>query len=176
MAWLGKRRRRRQAAQLWHRAILNKARDPELYQQGLVPDTLEGRFQMVTLATTLVLRRLREVDPDGRALADAVYRDVFSGFDHALREEGVGDSSIARKMRKRGEEFFGLARAVDTALASEDVAAKLAETIERNGISEPEHSRDMAEWVKTAADALELVSGEDMLSGNGVWSDAAVQS
>ncbi|MEL7231876.1 MAG: ubiquinol-cytochrome C chaperone family protein, partial [Pseudomonadota bacterium] len=97
----------------WYDAIMAKARDPRPFQIGAVDDTLEGRFAMVSLVSTLVLRALRDVGPEGRELADGVYREVFSGFDYGLREEGVGDSSIARKIRKMGEEFFGLARSLD---------------------------------------------------------------
>lgn len=160
----GKRKATKRAGETWHRWILSKARDPEPYRAGWVEDTLEGRFQMVTLVTTLVLRTLRERGPEGKARADAVYRAVFSGFDHALREEGVGDASIARRMRGLGEEFFGLARRVDAAFAAEDPNPELSDAIVQNGICSPEASENLAGWVvETQAELSDAIEAPDFL-------------
>ena len=144
---LGRRRRIREAGDQWHRWILARARDPDPYQAGLVPDTLDGRFHMVTLVTTLVLRRLRTFDEDGNAIADAAYRAVFSGFDHALREEGVGDASIARRMRKLGEEFCGLARRIDASFTADEPEMKLEAALVQNGISSASNAPKLVGWL-----------------------------
>ena len=146
---LGRGRKQREAGEQWHRWILSRARDPEPYLLGLVPDTLDGRFHMVTLVTTLVLRTLRTFGEEGNTKADAVYRAVFSGFDHALREEGVGDASIARRMRKLGEEFFGLARRIDSGFAAEDTRSELEAALIQNGISSSANAPKLADWLLT---------------------------
>ncbi|MEL7545310.1 MAG: ubiquinol-cytochrome C chaperone family protein [Pseudomonadota bacterium] len=143
----GKQREMRQAGDAWHRWILSHARDPAPFEAALVQDTLEGRFQMVTLVSTLVLRALREFGSDGRDRADMVYREVFSGFDHALREEGVGDASIARRMRKMGEEFFGLARRVDASFEAEDPKPELIDTLVQNGIATDGTAAPLIDWL-----------------------------
>ena len=91
-------------------------------------------FESVTLHSALIMRRLRSFGQDGKLLADEFYKLVFEGFDHALRERGAGDSSIARKVRGLGERFFGLARAIDTAFGTENPAAELRAVLERNAV------------------------------------------
>ncbi len=174
MAWLGKDKRVQQTARDWHRAVLAKAREPGPYAQGLVADTLEGRFQMVALVATLVLRRMR-TEEQGQKLADALYREVFSGFDHALREEGVGDSSIARRMRKLGEEFFGLARAVDAAFKAQAASGELASVLQRNGVTDAAGSAALSAWVSALAAALEQGDAAAILAAQPGWSDVQVQ-
>jgi cytochrome b pre-mRNA-processing protein 3 len=170
--WFKKDKPVREAASRWHSAIMEKARDTMPFQQGLVEDTLEGRFHMVTLVSTLVMRRLRDFDNDGRALADGVYKNVFSSFDHALREEGVGDSSIARKIRKMGEEFFGLARAIDGAFDEDDATNALTRTLVKNVNRDDVKARALADWVQAAERALSVMTEADALAGIAPWSDA----
>ncbi len=165
MIIFSRRARLRRSAAHWHRAIQAAARDPEPYQQGLAADTLAGRFQMVSLVTVLVLRRVREEGKPGRALADRIYRQVFSRFDHALREDGVGDSSIARKMRKLGEEFFGLARAVDAALSGERSEQELAQVLVRNGVTSPQNGPALAAWLLPRCVILDALGSQQALSG-----------
>ena len=159
-------------ARAWYDEIMAKAREPRPFQIGAVDDTLEGRFAMVSLVATLVLRSLREVGPEGRDLADGVYREVFSGFDYGLREEGVGDSSIARKIRKMGEEFFGLARAVDGVLSGEK-DEPLADVLERNGVANAGYGADLAEWVQARVTELEALDSAALLNAEIGWTRSA---
>ena len=114
---------------------------PDLYEKGLASDTFDGRFETVTLHSALIMRRLRDHGETGRKLSNELYKLVFEGFDHALRERGAGDSSIARKVRGLGERFFGLARAIDTAFEGEDQHAELRAVLVRNAIGggNPDH-------------------------------------
>ena len=97
-------------------------------------DTFDGRFEAVTLFSCLVMRRLREFGSPGENLAEDLYKRIFSGFDHALREKGTGDSTIARKIRGYGERFFGLSRAVDAAISTSAKGTELLKVLERNGV------------------------------------------
>lgn len=166
--WFGGKSADARRAKDWYDQIMAKARDPEPFLQGAVEDTLEGRFAMVSLVSTLVLRALREVGLEGRELADGVYKEVFSGFDYALREEGVGDSSIARKMRKMGEEFFGLARAVDAVLSG-DSEDGLDQVLLRNGVATQGHGQALAKWAVLRADELAALNSEQLLSAQIGW-------
>lgn len=173
--WFKKDKPVREAASRWHAAIIAKARDPEPFRLGMVEDTLEGRFHMVTLVATLVMRRLRDFGDEGRTVADGVYKQVFSSFDHALREEGVGDSSIARKMRKMGEEFFGLARAIDVAFEDADVSNALTFCLVRNVNSDEAKARALADWTCDIERMLSGMDEVDALCGSAPWSDAKLQ-
>lgn len=164
-AWLKRRKTMTAAAVAWRDAILSRSRTPALYHDGLLADTLDGRFEAVTLVATSALRRIRQVEPDGRLLADRVYRALFSSFDHALREEGVGDSSIARKMRKMGEEFFGLARAMDEAIQSEAAEDMLTDVLKRNIQSDEAKARALAHFVLETDRAMSALSDTQARSG-----------
>ena len=100
--------------------IVAQARAAAFYRIYRVPDTVNGRFEMVVLHTVLVLRRL-ESEPDpvrrlGQGLFDRFCRDM----DGSLREMGVGDLAVPDKMRKIGEAFYGRQAVYVAALAAPD--------------------------------------------------------
>jgi len=175
MAWLGRGKRQREAAKAWHRAIAAKAREQGPYARAWVPDTQDGRAQMMALVTALAIHRLEKVGDAGQRLAASVTEEVLSGFDHALREEGVGDSSIARKVRKLGEEFLGLSRAIVEALKGDNCEAELAIVLERNAVTSAHHSGALAIWLLEAEKQLASASELEVLAGAYLWSDAGVQ-
>ena len=105
------------------------ARDPFFYTQLGVPDTLDGRFDMVGLHAFLLIRRLTP-EPGGPALAQAVFDAMFNDMDVNLREMGVGDLSVGKKVRAMWEAFHGRAHAYAEAMKTGPEA--LAEALERN--------------------------------------------
>jgi cytochrome b pre-mRNA-processing protein 3 len=107
------------------------ARDAALYSELGVPDTLDGRFDMVGLYTSLVIRRLRGMAEPGPAVAQALFDAMFSDMDINLREMGVGDLSVGRKVREMWEAFHGRAFSYEAALAAADAPA-LADALARN--------------------------------------------
>lgn len=134
MAYLGLLRRRthERAGFALYAAAVGAARDPDLYGDGAVPDTLEGRFDVVALHVALVVRRLRrEADARGAALAQATFDAMFLDMDMNLREMGVGDMSIGKRVKRMWEAFHGRAMAYEAALEAGDRAA-LEEALARN--------------------------------------------
>ena len=97
-----------------------------------VPDTLHGRFDLVGLHVALLIRRLRhDADPVGAELAQAVFDAMFNDMDVNLREMGVGDMSISRRVKSLWEAFHGRAQAYEAALDARD-ANQLAAVLRRN--------------------------------------------
>ena len=119
-----RRRTHERAGFALYTAAVNAARDPALFGEGAVPDTLEGRFDVVALHAALLVRRLRR-DPDtrGAALAQAVFDAMFADMDLNLREMGVGDMSIGKRVRTMWEAFHGRALAYEAALEAGDAPA-----------------------------------------------------
>jgi len=148
--------------------VMAAALRPELYTSGMMTDTFEGRFQSVSFHSALVMRRLRAAGEPGKIMADALYKRVFSGFDYAYREKGIGDSSIARKVRKLGEEFFGLARALDSALESEAREAGVMDALTRNGLGGKAPDALRA-YVIAADSGLTAAEDASLLSGAAPW-------
>jgi cytochrome b pre-mRNA-processing protein 3 len=113
-------------------AAVEAARQPEYYLELGVADTLQGRFDLFGLHVALVIRRLRhDADPIGKEIAQAVFDAMFADMDVSLREMGVGDMSIGKRVKRMWEAFHGRAQAYEAALDAGDAAA-LAEALTRN--------------------------------------------
>src|SRR5258708_18926119 len=95
--------------------IVAQAREPLFYRAMGVPDTVNGRFDMVLLHLWMVLRRLRPLE-SGAGLSQALFDHFCGDMDANLREMGVGDLTVPKRMHKFGEAFYGPAAACDVAL------------------------------------------------------------
>jgi cytochrome b pre-mRNA-processing protein 3 len=112
-------------------AIVAQARDPVLYRDYRVADTVDGRFEMVVLHTILILDRLQEGGGAAKAAGQATFDLYCQDMDRSLRELGIGDLGVPKRMKKMTERFYGRAAAYRTALAASDAGA-LREIFERN--------------------------------------------
>jgi cytochrome b pre-mRNA-processing protein 3 len=112
-------------------AAVAAARAPAFYETLGVPDTLDGRFDMVGLHTFLLIRRLGRIPGKGPVLSQAVFDAMFHDMDVNLREMGVGDLSVGKKVRAMWEAFHGRAAAYEAALKADDGAA-LEAAVARN--------------------------------------------
>ncbi|MCC5980724.1 MAG: ubiquinol-cytochrome C chaperone family protein [Oceanicaulis sp.] len=119
-----------QAAALY-RAMLERAREPSLYGDEGAPDTVDGRFDLIVLHASLIMRHLRGEGEEGQRLAQALFARMFDDMDAALREMGIGDLSVGKKIKAMAEAFYGRAAAYDTALKAGDAAA-LKDALWRN--------------------------------------------
>jgi cytochrome b pre-mRNA-processing protein 3 len=112
-------------------AAVAAARERYLYESLGVPDTLDGRFDLVSLYAFLLIHRLRELPASGPTLAQAVFDAMFADMDMNLRELGVSDLSVGKRVRAMWEAFHGRANAYAAALATAGQPA-LAATLARN--------------------------------------------
>jgi cytochrome b pre-mRNA-processing protein 3 len=117
-------------------AAVAAARAPVFYGALGVADTLDGRFDLVGLHVYLVIRRLTALPEPGPKIAQAVFDAMFADMDVNLREMGVGDLSVGRKVKEMWEAFHGRSSAYQTALAAGDAPdfaeAALAAALGRN--------------------------------------------
>ncbi len=113
-------------------AIVAAARRPELYRDGGAPDTLPGRFELIVLHATLALRRLRrETTAGADDLGQATFDAMIRALDANLREIGVGDLSVPKRMKAMAQSFYDGARAYDGALDAGD-EEMLAKALDKN--------------------------------------------
>jgi cytochrome b pre-mRNA-processing protein 3 len=102
-------------------AAVAAARAPYFYAVLGVPDTLDGRFDLVGIHAFLIIRRLGAADDkQAKLVAQAVFDAMFSDMDINLREIGVGDMVIGKRVRAMWEAFHGRCAAYETALESDD--------------------------------------------------------
>jgi len=140
-----RRNRHERAGFLLYGAAVAAARDPFLYTGLGVPDTLDGRFDLVGLHAFLLIRRLRDLPPPGADLAQAVFDAMFGDMDVNLREMGVGDLSVGKHVRRMWEAFHGRAVAYERAMDAADLpllAAALARNVWRGAAAG--HAADLA--------------------------------
>ncbi len=126
----GRKRHERAGYELYTAAV-KAARDPYFYGRLGVPDTMDGRFDLVGLYVFLVIHRLHAASKPGAELAQAVFDAMFSDMDMTLREIGVGDMTVGKKVKAMWEAFHGRSSAYASALEAGDAAA-LATAIARN--------------------------------------------
>src|ERR1700742_22131 len=103
--------------------IVTQAREPSFYRDFGVPDTVNGRFDLLLLHLWTVLRRFRSAD-DGAALSQALFDRFCEDMDANLREMGVGDLIVPKRMQAFGEAFYGRAAAYDAAFADDEALAQ----------------------------------------------------
>jgi cytochrome b pre-mRNA-processing protein 3 len=128
------------AERLYEGASL-RSRDAVFYREFAVPDTFDGRFDLLTFHTWLLLE---EIDArEERELAQAFVDALFTQFDEGLREQGAGDMGMGRRMKKIADAFYGRLEAYRGA-ASEFA---LAEAIARNLYRGESHGVEPAQWL-----------------------------
>lgn len=151
-----------------HMAIMEHSLQPCFFGEGKVADTFSGRFEIVVLHAALVFRRLRELGDAGNDLAQDTFNELFSGFDHALREIGTGDLKVGKKVRVIGESFYGRAKVYDDAISNGENAS-LREAIARNMVLESDFSEVLAQYALKANAEFLNQEEADLLSGKIVW-------
>jgi cytochrome b pre-mRNA-processing protein 3 len=146
------RRVRQDTIDVLYGTIVAQARLPAFYLDYGVPDTVNGRFDMIVLHAALVQRRLSVAPAPLRALGQEIFDRFCRDMDHNLREMGVGDLAVPKQMRRIAEAFYGRARTYDAALAGEgDLALKAALARNVLGESAPRAAGHLASYVRHAA-------------------------
>ncbi len=141
------RGRHERAALRLYRAIVTAARSPDFYAVHGVPDTMDGRFEMIGLHAALVLRRLRDGGAEAEAIAQQLFDLMFADMDRNLREAGVGDLSIGRHVKGLASTFLARVQSLDGAITARDGDAVAA--IVRHNLRTPRN-----EDVRADVDAI----------------------
>jgi cytochrome b pre-mRNA-processing protein 3 len=104
-------------------AIVAQSRQPVFYADWGIPDTVTGRFDMISLHLALLFYRLRTEGARARDFSQAVFDLFFKDMDRSLREMGIGDLAVPKKIQKMGGAFFGLLRGLGAAMDAVDAAS-----------------------------------------------------
>lgn len=154
--YFGAARRSAATIEAIYGAIVAQARQPAFYRDMGVPDTVEGRFDLIVLHVWLVMRRLRGME-DGTGWSQRLFDHFCIDMDGNLREMGVGDLAVPKRMKNLGEAFYGRVATYDSAW--DDVSgAALRVAIARNILgrpTEPQRAAALAAYVRRAASYLD---------------------
>jgi cytochrome b pre-mRNA-processing protein 3 len=152
-------------------AVVEQSRAPALYARLGAPDTVEGRFEIYTLHVVLLLDRLNQPGEQVKATSQALFDTYVKALDHALREMGVGDLSVGKKMRKLGEAFFGRVKSYHAAFAALPDAGPLRELLTRTVYADADTAQVevLAAYVKDQREQLAAQPLEGLLEGRVEW-------
>jgi cytochrome b pre-mRNA-processing protein 3 len=120
---------RRLTAERIYAALVTRAREPVFFERFGVPDTVDGRFDLLTLHAWLVLARVKTNAQLSQALVDT----IFVGFEEALREMGAGDMGMGRRVKKFADAFYGRLKAYGDAKDGAEMATALERNLYRGG-------------------------------------------
>lgn len=159
--------RREVIAQRLYAALTAQARRPDFYRSCGIPDTIDGRFEMVTLHAFLLFRRLKGHGEKAGAVAQAVYDVMFGDFDASVREMGAQDLGVGRRIKFMTEAMNGRFAAYEAGLAQGQAQLELA--LKRNlyGTTEPveECLKRMADYMRRADAELAALPVDQLMRG-----------
>jgi cytochrome b pre-mRNA-processing protein 3 len=120
----------REAAALAYSRVVEQSRRPGFFTDCGVPDTVDGRFELICLHAFLYLHRLKREQRRAAPLGQRFFDTMFADFDRSLREMGTGDLSVGREIKRMAEAFYGRVAAYEQGLAGDE--SVLQPALQRN--------------------------------------------
>ncbi|NQU61224.1 MAG: hypothetical protein HQ512_08855 [Rhodospirillales bacterium] len=162
------------AARKIYISLVEQARQPGFYLFCGVPDTPDGRFDMIMLHAFLVLRRLKRDHDRTADLGQAVFDLMFADMDQNLREMGIGDIGVGLRIKAMASAFYGRISVYDEGL--DGAQGKLSEALRRNLFrkTEPDSTQvsTIADYMGREAKRLDKLNVEDLIDGKVVFGPA----
>lgn len=165
----------RQAGRTLYELAVGQARLPVFYAELEVPDSLDGRFEAILLHVWLLLRRLRlddEASDHTGKVSQAVFDAMINDMDRSLREMGVGDLRVGKRVKAMARSFYGHVQAYDESFdqSPDDMAQALRRNVYATSPKPDDDLSDavqaLADYVGRAALNLENQALEDIIGGN----------
>ncbi len=150
-------------------SLVEQARQPVFYLSCGVPDTPDGRFDMILLHAVLVLRRLKRDHDKTADLSQAVFDLMFADMDQNLREMGIGDLGVGKRVKAMAKAFYGRAQAYEAGLEEEgtDVLNQaLARNLYRKTSPEAAQIAAIADYMRTEIRRLDECGIESLITGS----------
>ncbi len=156
----------RDTAERLYAAIATQSRQPVFFADLRIPDTVDGRFDVLALHAWMVIDRIRP-EADGEAVAQALFDAMFAHLDFAVREMGAQDLGVGRRIKVMAEGLHGRALSYRTAIADPDPDV-LHRALRRNVFGKAEVGDDivvrLAGYVRNSVAALATLE-QDALGG-----------
>ena len=165
------RARRASPAAALYRAVVKRARQPRLYTELGFPDTPDGRFEAIALHLALVLRRLKRDGEAGKALGEELAALMVADFDQNLRELGVGDLVVGKRVTAMTKNFYGRLTALNAALddgADAALALALSRVLFRVATPSQTQIQALAAYVREQIAILDGLALADLELGEGL--------
>lgn len=162
--------------QILYHEIVDAARRPEFYRDWQVPDTVDGRFEMLVLHIFFVLRRLQEEkttdgteDPQAEAFSQQLFDHMFLDMDRSLREQGVGDLGVPKRIRKMAKAFYGRVFAYEHGLKDGTLSDALHRNIYDGADVAEKSSAALSRYAEKQYKHIMAQSAQDLMQGKITW-------
>lgn len=159
-----------------YETIVAAARQPYFYSDIGVPDSPLGRYEMLSLHIFLFIRRIKGRNDALKSIGQEVTDEFFRDVDHSLRELGIGDSGVPKRMKKLARMFYGRVESYDKALENNDqteLATALARNIRPDSADWIGGGVALANYVEQVVLLLETQPDDVLASGKAIFPDAA---
>ena len=161
----------REAAEIAYQRIVDQARQPVFFTEHGVPDTLDGRFELICLHAFLYLHRLKSERPQASRFCQCFFDRMFADFDRSLREMGVCDLGVGKHVKRMSRAFYGRVLSYEAGLAGDD--SVLAAALVRNLFGTVRASKAAADgmvaYMREAVRELRSQPAADLLAGHAWW-------
>lgn len=150
-------------------ALTRAARNPVFFERMNVPDTVMGRFEMLSVVLILYFRRTATTGEQVKAIAQDVVEAFFEDLDHSMRELGIGDNGVPKRMKKLAGMFYGRLDSYARALESSDrdaLEAALGRNIHPENADEALSMRLLADYMMRAENELKTVPESVLANGD----------
>jgi cytochrome b pre-mRNA-processing protein 3 len=135
------------AARRLYDAIVRRARQPVFHTAFAVPDSFDGRFDLLSLHAFVVLDVLKGSGPSAEAIGTELASLIFAGFDDALRQLGVSDSGMGRRIKAMADAFYGRLEAYGAASDQGELSAALLRNVYRGDESRRGETAVLAHYI-----------------------------
>ncbi len=173
-------RRRDAAAHPLYGQIVAQARQPDFYRAAGVPDTVQGRFEMIALHMFLVLHRLKQEGGAGADLAQDLFDLMFQDMDRNLRELGTGDLAVGKRIKTLAKELYGRIAAYEKGLTGGTGAAELEQALARNIFADapipPGALTALADYLRRSVPVLARQPYTDLAAGKVAFAAPSLQA
>jgi cytochrome b pre-mRNA-processing protein 3 len=146
---------------------IKQARDPAFYLNSGVPDTPDGRFDMIALHVGLLLQRLRQDHQRTADFAQALFDLMFSDMDQNLREMGIGDIGVSKRIKAMAQAFYGRLAVYEAGLKSAEdgeLEAALRRNLYRNTSPQPNQIAGVVAYIRREAAALGTFGSDQVMA------------
>jgi cytochrome b pre-mRNA-processing protein 3 len=151
-----------------YRIIVERARHPHFYTEFGVPDTVDGRFEMVTLHAFLVLRRLKRTSESASDTSQALFDVMFEDMDLSLREMGAGDMGVGKRVKAMVQAFYGRIASYEAGLVgpAEEMENALSRNVYATVTPETGHLTGLAAYILAQDAHLAAFDRKDIEAAN----------
>lgn len=165
--WLTRRSASKRKAEAIYGKVVAAARQPAFFGVGRVADTPEGRFEVVALHLFLVAERVKALRPDGQDVARAMIETFVTDMDDCMREMGVGDLTVPKRVKRAAAAFYERSGDYRAALAQSGQASKaaLSAVLARDLLgpnADSAFAALLADYVRRSHDGLAGLTAGDM--------------